>query len=304
MKIVFMGGNDFSLESLKKLYYSQHEIVGVVCQVDKPNSRGNKIEVCPVKSFAIEKGLKVFQFKKIREEGVETLKSLNPDLVVVVSYGQILSDEIINLARYGTINVHASLLPKYRGASPIISAILNSENETGITIMRIEKEVDSGNIILQEKVAIISSDNAETLSKKLAVVGSNLLCDAINLIEEGKAVETVQDHSKATFTKMIKKEDGFLDFSKTATEVNNKIRAFNPNPVAFIKIKDEKFKIYEAEVVSADESIDFGKIICSCPKDGLIIKCGKDAIKILKIQASGGKVLDAKSFLNGRKFEK
>ena len=302
MRILFFGGNEFSLESLKKLFYSKHEIVGVVCQVDKPNLRGNKVKPSAVKTFALEKGINLYQFKKIKEENLDILKLMNPDLMVVVSYGQILSKEIINLAPFGIINVHASLLPKYRGASPIISAILNGEKETGITIMRVAEEVDSGDIILQENVEINEKDTAGTLSKKLSIVGANLLLKSIDLIEAGITKEKKQNHLLATFTKIIKKDDALIDFSTSANDVVNKVRAFNPKPIAVANIFDEKYKIYEVEKVLSDENITAGKIIACSPKTGLIIKCGENAIKILKIQAPGGKVRDIKDFLNGRKF--
>lgn len=302
MKILFLGGSEFSLESLKALCQAGQEIVGVVCQEDKPNLRGNKIEISPVKAFAQREGLKVFQFKKIKDGGAEVLKKLKPDLLVVVSYGQILPQEIINLAPLGIINVHASLLPKYRGCSPIISAILNGEKKTGVTIMRIVKEVDAGDMLLQREVEILEDDNAKTLSERLSKVGAELLVEAVKQIEAGTTVEIPQDPKLATFTKMIRKEDGLLDFSKPAFEVNNKIRAFNPNPGAFVLRDGEKIKIHQAKIVPANEEISAGEIILSSPKSGLVIKCGKDAIEILKLQAPGGKILDAKSFLNGRKF--
>lgn len=302
MKILFLGGSEFSLESLKALCQAGHEVVGVVCQEDKPNLRGNKIEISPVKAFAQREGLKVFQFKKIKDGGAEVLKKLKPDLLVVVSYGQILPQEIINLAPLGIINVHASLLPKYRGCSPIISAILNGEKKTGVTIMRIVKEVDAGDMLLQREVEILEDDNAKTLSERLSKAGAELLVEAVKQIEAGITVETPQDPKLATFTKMIRKEDGLLDFSKPAFEANNKIRAFNPNPGAFVLRDGEKIKIHQAKIVPANEEISAGEIISSSPKSGLVIKCGKDAIEILKLQAPGGKILDAKSFLNGRKF--
>lgn len=302
MKILFLGGSEFSLESLKALCQAGHEIVGVVCQEDKPNLRGNKIEISPVKAFAQREGLKVFQFKKIKDGGVEVLKKLKPELLVVVSYGQILPQEIINLAPLGIINVHASLLPKYRGCSPIISAILNGEKKTGVTIMRIVKEVDAGDMLLQREVEILEDDNAKTLSERLSKVGADLLVEAVKQIEAGTTVETHQDPKLATFTKMIRKEDGLLDFSRPAFEVNNKIRAFNPNPGAFVLRDGEKIKIHQSKIVPVNEEISAGEIVSCSPKSGLVIKCGKDAIEILKLQAPGGKILDAKSFLNGRKF--
>ena len=302
MRIVFLGGGEISVPSLKRLIDDGHEILAVVCQPDKPNARGNKIEMLPVKKFAISKNIPVLQFTKIREDGVLPLKELNPDLMVVVAYGQILSQEVIDLPKFGTINVHASLLPKYRGSSPIISAVLNGEETTGVTIMRIAKEVDSGNIFLKGETKILENETAGELSERLAELGANLLSKVVVEIENGTAKEEQQNHSQATFTKMIRKEDGLIDFSKTAKEIKNQVRAFNPAPVAYIERNGEKIKVYEVEVVLADETISSGEIISSNNKEGIVVKCKKDAVKILKLQAPGGKAMDWKSYLNGRKF--
>lgn len=302
MRIVFLGGSSFSVPSLERLFQDGHEIVGVVCQPDKPNSRGNKVEISPVKVFALEHGIDVYQFKKIRVDGVETLKKLKPELMVVASYGQILSNEIIEIAPHGIINVHGSLLPKYRGASPIASAIMNGEKTTGVTIMRIALEVDAGNMFESKEVEIKENENCGELSQRLSIVGAELISKVVKEIENGTSVETPQDSSKATFTKMIRKEDGLLDFNQTSNEIVNKIRALNPSPSAFLVRGEEKIKIHQAVAVQNATKLKNGEIVCASPKEGLEIKCEKGAIRILKLQAPGGKILDAKSFLNGRKF--
>ena len=302
MKIVFMGSSDFSIPSLKELISAGHEILALVCQPDKPNGRGNKIEFSNIKKFALEKNIKVLQYQKIRFEGVEELKALNPDLIVVVSYGQILSDEIIDIGKYGCINVHASLLPKYRGASPIISAIMNGEEKTGVTIMRVSREVDAGNMIAREETQIFKNETGGELSNRLAEIGAKLLVKVVEQIESGNFSEEVQNVDEATFTKMIKKEDLELDFSMSATEIYNKVRALCPAPVAYMLKGNDKIKIYETEIVECNENIPSGEIISADRINGIVIKCGKDAIKILKLQAPGGKVLDYKNYLNGKKF--
>lgn len=302
MKIVFMGSSDFSIPSLKELISAGHEILALVCQPDKPNGRGNKIEFSNIKKFALEKNIKVLQYQKIRFEGVEELKALNPDLIVVVSYGQILSDEIIDIGKYGCINVHASLLPKYRGASPIISAIMNGEEKTGVTIMRVSREVDAGNMIAREETQIFKNETGGELSNRLAEIGAKLLVKVVEQIESGNFSEEVQNADEATFTKMIKKEDLELDFSMSATEIYNKVRALCPAPVAYMLKGNDKIKIYETEIVECNENIPSGEIISADRINGIVIKCGKDAIKILKLQAPGGKVLDYKNYLNGKKF--
>lgn len=302
MKIVFMGSSDFSIPSLKELISAGHEILALVCQPDKPNGRGNKIEFSNIKKFALEKNIKVLQYQKIRFEGVEELKALNPDLIVVVSYGQILSDEIINIGKYGCINVHASLLPKYRGASPIVSAIMNGEEKTGVTIMRVAREVDAGNMLAREETQIFKNETGGELSNRLAEIGAKLLVKVVEQIESGNFSEEVQNADEATFTKMIKKEDLELDFSMSATEIYNKVRALCPAPVAYMLKGNDKIKIYETEIVECNENIPSGEIISADRINGIVIKCGKDAIKILKLQAPGGKVLDYKNYLNGKKF--
>ena len=302
MKIVFMGSSHFSIPSLKELISAGHEILALVCQPDKPNGRGNKIEFSNIKKFALEKNIKVLQYQKIRFEGVEELKALNPDLIVVASYGQILSDEIIDIGKYGCINVHASLLPKYRGASPIISAIMNGEEKTGVTIMRVSREVDAGNMIAREETQIFKNETGGELSNRLAEIGAKLLVKVVEQIESGNFSEEVQNADEATFTKMIKKEDLELDFSMSATEIYNKVRALCPAPVAYMLKGNDKIKIYETEIVECNENIPSGEIISADRINGIVIKCGKDAIKILKLQAPGGKVLDYKNYLNGKKF--
>ena len=304
MKIIFLGSSDFSVPSLKRIIEDGHEVLAVVCQPDRPNARGNKIEISGVKKLALEKEIPVYQFNKIRTEGVDIIKNLNADLMVVVSYGQILSQELIDLPKLGTINVHGSLLPKYRGASPIASVILNGEEKTGITIMRIAQEVDAGNMLLKEETKILENETCGELSQRLSEIGANLLSKALVELEKGTLVEEVQNHKEATFTKMIKKEDALINFNEDAKTIVNKIRAFNPSPVAFTQRNGEKIKIYQAEVVSANENIAAGEVVLQSSKEGLVVKCGKDAIKILKLQAPGGKVLDYKNYLNGRKFWK
>lgn len=305
MKIVFLGSSKLSVISLKMLIENQHQILGVVCQPDEPNLRGNKIEFSELKKFAIENNIPVFQFNKIRNEGVEILKELKPELLVVVYYGQILSQEIIDIGTKGIINLHPSLLPKYRGPSPIITPILNGEKETGVTIMRIEKEIDSGDIILQEKTPIFEKETAGELWERLTILGSNMLIKAIKQIEKGQTEEIQQDHSQATFTRMFTKEDARINFNKFSDQVVNQIRGFNPNPIAFFEYNNDRIKVYEAENEIDNDFGRFktGEIVKANIKEGLIIKCKKGCVSIKKLQAPNGKILNIKDFLNGRKFE-
>ena len=300
MKIVFLGSSDFSLHCLKALIEAKYQVIAVVCQPDKPSGRGNKTIPSVVKKYAIEKNIPVYQFNKIRVDGIETLKSLKPDIIVVASYGQILSQEILDIAL--PINVHGSLLPKYRGATPIQTALLNGDKETGITIMKMEYAVDSGDILLQKKISIDDNDNAESLFEKMGVLGGELLVEALNLIEENKAIYIAQNPEEATYTKLIKKEDAQINFNESAGEIVNKVRAYYKNPTAYFVKDGEKLKIYKACKRDNLTKLKCGEIITANSKEGLIIKCLNGAVEILEIQAPNGKRMDAKSFLNGRKF--
>ena len=299
MRVVFFGTGEFSCQCLEALLSSHHKVVAVVCQPDKEAGRGKKLLSPPVKLLAREHGIEVFQFEKVRRDGVEDLKALNADVFAVAAYGQILSQEILDIAL--PINVHGSLLPKYRGASPIQTAILNGDKETGITIMKMAYEVDSGDIILQEKIAIEENDTSQSLFRKMGALGGGLLVKALDLIEEKKATFTPQDHTKATFTKMLKKEDALLDFNKKASTLVNQIRAFNPNPVCYFLYKGEKYKVYFAKAVEADEGLRPGDIFDTDRR--LLIKCGEGALEIEELQAPSSKRLMIRDYLNGRTFE-
>lgn len=301
MKVVFLGTSNFSVSCLKALLASKHEVLAVVCQPDKPSGRGNKLTAPPIKTFAQENNLKVYQFNKIRVDGVETLKSLKPDILAVAAYGQILSQEILDIAL--PINVHGSLLPKYRGASPIQSALINGEEETGITIMKMVYEVDAGDIILQEKIKIMPDDNAETLFDKMGELGGKLLVKALDLIENGKAKYTPQNDLEATFTKMLTKESAEINFNDTAKNIVNKVRGYYKNPTAYFIHNGEKFKVFKAVEQKNLTKLINGHIISANSKDGLVIKCLNGAVEILELQAPNGKRMSAKAYLNGKKFE-
>lgn len=304
MKIVFLGSSELSVIPLKEIINAGHQITAVVCQPDKPNTRGNKIEISPLKKFAISQNIPVYQFNKIRDEGLEVLNNIDADLLVVVYYGQILSQEIIDMFKYGTINLHPSLLPKYRGPSPVITPILNGDTETGVTIMRIEQAIDSGNILAQEKVMISKNETAGELWERLTLLGSKLMVEVISKIERGEIQEEEQKHSEATFTRMFSKSDAKIDFCKTAEQIVNQIRAFNPNPIAYFEYKGERFRCHKAEALTINNSdTECGSILNSSVQKGLQIKTINGVINIQKLQAPNGKVLDIKNFLNGRSFE-
>jgi len=308
MRIIFLGTPEFAVNCLDALCNSKHEIVAVVTQPDKPSERGNKIEFSDVKKYALSHNLALFQFLKISRDGVIDLRALNPDLMVTAAYGQILSQEIIDIPKYGIINVHASLLPKYRGAAPIQTAIINGETKTGVTIMKTDIGLDTGDIVSSREVEILSDDNAGTLTEKLSKVGAQLLLETIDSIEDGTAVYEKQDNLHATVTHKIKKEDSVIIWNKSTKEIISLINGTNPSPVARTTLKGELVKIYKAVPVefalsNQDSALQPGEVLtCSSAKKGLFIKTATDALEIVSMQFPGGKVLDGKVQINGRKI--
>ena len=300
MKVIFLGTSEFAVHCLKALLASKHEVLAVVCQPDKPSGRGNKLCAPPVKKFALENNLKIYQFDKIKVDGVEVLKNLGADVLAVASYGQILSQEILDIAL--PINVHGSLLPKYRGASPIQSAIINGEKETGITIIKMAFAVDAGDILLQEKIKIEADDNSVTMFEKLGLLGGKMLVEALDIIQAGKAKFVPQNESEATFTKILTKESAKIDFSKTSDEIVNKVRGYLSGPVAFFEHAGEHYKVFSARKVEGNFAASEGVILASSSRDGLVFKTADGGVEILELQAPGGKRMLAKAFLNGKKL--
>lgn len=308
MRVVFLGTPDFAVKSLDKIVKSRHEVVAVVCQPDKPSERGNKIVISPVKKYALENNLKLFQFQKISRDGIDDLKALEPDIMVTAAYGQILSQEVLDIAKYGVINVHASLLPKYRGASPIQTAILCGETETGITIMKTERGLDTGDIIAQTKVKIGSNETAGELSNRLADVGAELLLRVLGDFEMDLVTFTPQEQIYATTTKKIEKDDCVINWEKSSREIKNLIHGANPNPVARTLYGMDTVKIYRAADVdfALDEqslALSPGTVLpISSGKTGVFVRTGDGALEITEMQFPGGKILSAKTIMNGRKI--
>ena len=303
MNIVFMGTPDFAVESLKELI-KNHNVLAVISQPDKPKGRGKKLVNTPIKQFALDKGIeKIYQPEKIKdEEIIKQLESLNADLFVVVAYGQILSEEVLSIPKYGCINVHGSLLPKYRGAAPIQWSIINGEEKTGVTIMYMEKGLDSGDMILKEEVVIDKKETYKTLHDKMSIVGARALIKAIELIETGKVDAKKQDHSQATYAPMITKEMGHINWDNTSKDIINLIRGINPMPMAYTIYKDEIFKVSEAEEVLGYD----GKIgeIVSIEKEGFVVKTKDTSVIIKEMQAKGGKRMKTSDYLRGHSIEK
>ena len=295
MRIVFLGTPDFSVPCLQALINSKHEVIACVTQLDKARNR-MVVSYSPVKEEALKHDIKVLQYEKIRRDGVQDLKELNPDIMVTCAYGQIISQEILDIPKYGVINVHASLLPKYRGSAPIQWAIINGEKETGITIMQTALGVDSGDIILQEKVAIKENETAGELFDDLSQIAPSILLKAIDLIESGKATFTKQDEREATHFPMLTKEDGHIDWEDDGKNIINKIYGLNPWPSAYSTLDGKIFKIYKASFEKADTNT-FGQIYknkVAC-KDGYII--------LDEVQIEGKKRMSFDEFSRGYKVD-
>ena len=299
MKIIFLGTPDFAVPTLKALIQN-HEVVAVVTQPDKPHGRSSKLVPSPVKLVAIENNIPVLQYEKIKKQGVEDLKSFNADVMVTCAYGQILSQEILDITPVGVLNVHGSILPKYRGAAPIQWAIINGEKETGITILRSEAGMDDGDMLLIKTTPILENETSEELFNRLSVLGAECIIEALKLVETGKAVFTPQNHELATKCKMLKPEMGKIDFNQSAQTIVNLIHGLNPWPLCKVSINGTKFKLYRAKVVDCDSDVKEGTVVVSSPKKGLVVKCGNGCISIEELQSENGKRMPAKSYLNGK----
>lgn len=299
MRVIFMGTPDFAVPSLEALL-TKHEVVLVVTQPDKPKGRGKKMVPTPVKACALEHGIPVLQPEKVKEpEFVEQLRSYEPDLIAVTAFGQILSEPILEMPKYGCINVHGSLLPKYRGAAPMQWSIIDGEKVTGITTMYMAKGLDSGDMLLKAEVKITDEDTFATIHDKMAVTGANLLLDTLDQLEAGTLERIPQDHDAATYAPMITKETGHIDWSKNRQDIINLIRGLNPVPAAYTIYEEEVLKIFGAVIsdVQADDAAN-GEIV-AVVKKGFVVKCGDGCLLITEVQARGGKRMMTDAYLRG-----
>ena len=297
LKVVFMGTPDFAVPSLKALKREGYEVPLVITQPDKPAGRGKRLRPPPVKVLAQELGLRVYQPEKVKEnwELKGILEGIKPDLIVVAAYGKILPEWLLDLPKYGTINVHASLLPKYRGASPIQWAILNGEKETGITIMKVIPELDAGPILSQKKVKIEEEDNAKTLHDKLANLGAELLVETIPKFVFGEIEPVPQDEGRATYCPQIKKEMGRVNWQEGSREIFNKVRAFYPWPCAFTSFKGKGIKLLKVRPVEGEG--EPGEVIEV--KGGLKVATGEGALLIERLKPEGKKEISGEEFVRG-----
>ena len=312
MKIVFMGTPDFAEESLKAIYESGHEIVGVVTNPDRPKGRGMKMIPSPVKEFAIEKNLKIYQPEKIKnnEEFINELKNLKPDIICVVAYGKILPKEILDIPQYGCINVHASLLPQYRGSAPIQWAVLNGDQITGVTTMYMDIGMDTGDMILKQEVEIGEDETTGELWDRLKVIGGKLLVETLKQIEDGTAPREKQGDNY-TVAPMLSKDMAKIEWSnKSAKEIKNLVRGLNPIMGAYTFLNGKKVKFWKVDVAKSDEivveNMNFlknGTVISSNPKDGIYIKCKEGILKVIEIQGENARRMTIQEYLRGNPIE-
>ena len=299
MRIVFMGTPDFAEKPLRAIVENGYEVVGVFCQPDRPVGRKQKLTACEAKVCAQELGIPVFQFEKIsKQEGLDTLRSLKPDLCVTAAFGQILSRKNLEVPPLGTVNIHASILPKYRGAAPIQWAIINGEKQTGVTTMYTSRGVDEGDIIMCDTIDILPDETADELFDRLSELGAKTIIKTLKAIEDGSVTRTPQDHEKATHCSMIEKQDAKIDFSKTAQQVHDLVRGMNSWPIAFCELEGQVTKIYKT-VIRPELSGKCGEVLFADPKNGLVIACGQGAVEAKIIQVPGGKAINASDYLRG-----
>ncbi|MBR4295858.1 MAG: methionyl-tRNA formyltransferase [Clostridia bacterium] len=302
MKILFMGTPDFALSSLAALCDAGENVIGVVTQPDKPKGRGYEMKASPVKVYAKERGLAVYQPTTLRGEDFDSLlREIDPDMIIVVAYGKILPENVINYPRFGCINVHGSLLPKYRGAAPMQRAIIDGEKVTGITTMYMDVGLDTGDMIMKEEVEILPDDNFENIHDKLAACGASLLLKTVNAIRDGKAERERQDDTMATYAAKIEKNDCIIDFTKSAADVHNLIRGLSPIPLSFTHTPDGKMlKVWKSRISEEDSSADEGTVISL--EGGITVKCGTGAVTLCGVLPEGKGRMKAEDFIRGRKI--
>ena len=299
-----MGTPDFAVPSLRALLENGYEVVGVFCQPDRPKGRGHKLAACPVKELAVSAGIPVFQPERIkREEGVAMLKSCAPDLCVTAAFGQLLSQEILDIPPLGTINVHSSLLPRHRGSAPINWSIIQGDPVTGVTTMFTDKGMDTGDILLTRETPIGPAENAGELTDRLAVMGAELLIETIRALEAGTLTRIPQDHEAATYEPKMDKELGRIDWSKPAQELDWLVRGTTPWPGAFTTLGEQTIKIFELTVLDGAASGAPGEIIAADAKQGLVVSCGDHDVVLTQIQMPGAKRMNAKDYLRGHTME-
>lgn len=304
MKLIFMGTPDFSVGTLEALIAAGHEITLVVSQPDKPKGRGHELAPTPVKETALKHGLKVFQPKRLRDpETVRTLEETPADAIVVIAFGQIVPASILHMKKYGCINVHGSLLPKYRGAAPIQWAVIDGERESGVTIMQMDEGLDTGDMLLKGSVVLDEKETSGSLFDKLSALGASLCVEALEKLEKGELTPEKQGESPTEYARMLTKEMGELDFSRDAVTLERLIRGFNPWPSAYTRLGDKTLKIWAADVCEKQDPKKQPGTVTEVAKQDFTVACGEGALKITELQLQGKKRMDAAAFLRGYHLE-
>ncbi|MBR1707916.1 MAG: methionyl-tRNA formyltransferase [Clostridia bacterium] len=298
MRIVFMGTPDFAIPSLKALIDSGENVVGVICQPDRPKGRGHKLMACPVKETAVAAGIPVYQPEKIKApEGVEKLKEFAPDLCVTAAFGQLLSAENLAVPRLGTINVHASLLPKHRGSAPINWSILMGDTVTGVTTMMTDIGMDTGDILLKKEIPIEKTDTAGTLTDRLAELGAQLLLETLAALKAGTLTRIRQDSELASTEPKLSREQGRIDFTMSSDAIDRRVRGLSPWPGTFTSLGGETMKVGKVAAVQMEGRP--GEILVADPMKGLIVGCGQGAVELVEIQMPGSRMMNARDYLRG-----
>lgn len=298
-----MGTPEFAVPTLEALSLQEYSIDLVITQKDRPKGRGKKVQYTPIKEKALELGLEVFQPENINsDESVELIKRLNPDFIVVVAYGQILKKELLDIPKYACINVHASLLPKYRGAAPINWSIVDGEKETGITIMEMEEGLDTGDMILWKSIPIESDDDASTIHDELSDLGGILITDALEGIKDGKLSKIAQDHSLSSYASMLNKETGIINWNDSGENIKNLVRGLKPWPSAYTRYKDDSVKIHKVDIINKIKEGKGGEII-KVDQEGIYVNALDKTVVIKELQFPGKRKLAVKDYLRGNSIE-
>lgn len=304
MRIIFMGTPDFSVPTLERLTASKHSVIAVVTQPDKPKGRGKEVRMTPVKECALKHGIPVYQPVKARDKAfVEEMRALNPDVMVVIAFGQILPGELLKVPAYGCVNIHASLLPKYRGAAPIQWAVINGDKETGITTMQMDVGMDTGDMLEKLVIRLEPKETGGSLFDRLSLLGGDLILSTLEKLESGTLIPTPQDHEQATYVKKISKELGDIDWTMDAAAIERLIRGLNPWPSAYSHYKGRLLKIWEADVLPGEKQGACGQIL-SANGDSLTVQTGDGILAVRSIQIEGKKRMDTAAFLRGFPVER
>jgi len=299
LRIIFAGTPDFAACALSALIKSEHKVVAVYTQPDRPAGRGRKLRASPVKELAIESSLPILQPENLKDAGAQdTLRNFNADVMVVAAYGLLLPQVVLDIPRYGCLNIHASLLPRWRGAAPIQRAIAAGDKESGITIMQMNAGLDTGDILQLNSTPISDKDNGGDLHDRLAEMGASAILEVLDKLDKNRLSPAAQDDALATYAHKLDKKEAVIDWQDTATDIERLIRAFNPWPVTFTYLNGKPLRIFQAAILAEESNQEAGTVI-ACDKKGIDISCGEGVLRILKLQPSGSKAMDVTAFMNG-----